>query len=115
MERRMARLALTMLIGFLAVIVAPLAAAAHGGEDHLEAARIVRMWTWDPLVLAGLAVASLIYARGVRALWLRAGPGHGVRRREVLFYTAGLLTIFIALISPLDGLSEALFSAHMSQ
>src|SRR4051812_28576284 len=111
MEKLLLAIALSALCGVIGLPVA----GAHGGEDPLSAAHIARMWTWDPLVLAGLMFAGSLYTWGVRALWRSAGRGHGVRRWEVLCYAAGLLTVFIALISPLDGLSDTLFSAHMSQ
>jgi putative membrane protein len=51
----------------------------------------------------------------VRALWRRAGVGHGVSRVQVAAFAAGLLVLVIALVSPLDALSLTLFSAHMLQ
>jgi putative membrane protein len=38
-----------------------------------------------------------------------------VSRREVVAYTAGWLALIVALVSPLDALGGALFSAHMTQ
>ena len=65
-----------------------------------------------PFVL--VLVAALLYARGGR----RRGPGRRDprerRRRDWAFY-AGLLTILIALDTPLDPLADTLFAAHMTQ
>jgi hypothetical protein len=35
-------------------------------------------WSWNPLVLSNLAVVSLVYVRGLQAIWHRAGRGRGV-------------------------------------
>jgi cytochrome c oxidase assembly factor CtaG len=72
-------------------------------------------WNWSPLILAALLLAGLLYGRGVRLLWRRAGRGRGVRGWQAWAYAGGLLALFVALISPLDALAEALFAAHMAQ
>jgi cytochrome c oxidase assembly factor CtaG len=58
--------------------------------------------------------AGLLYALGGR----RPGPGHresGERRwRSAAFY-GGLLTIVVAVDTPLDPLADKLFAAHMTQ
>ena len=72
-------------------------------------------WTWDPAVVLGLVAGAWVYARGVRALWRRAGAGRGIRRWQAAGGALGLVTLFLALVSPLDALSSALFSAHMVQ
>jgi cytochrome c oxidase assembly factor CtaG len=61
----------------------------------------------DPFVILGLALAAVLYWRGARAV--RLAPS-----RVATFY-AGLLTIALALLSPLATLSEQLFLAHMIQ
>ena len=61
----------------------------------------------DPLVLLALALAAVIYWRGLRVV--RVAPW-----RPVAFY-AGLVTFGVALISPLATLAEQLFLAHMVQ
>jgi cytochrome c oxidase assembly factor CtaG len=74
-----------------------------------------RTWSFEPGVLLGIAVAALAYRRGLRSLWGRAGVGRGVRRWEAWCYLGGLGTLLVALVSPLDGLGESLFVAHMVQ
>jgi putative membrane protein len=63
----------------------------------------------------GTAITAWLYARGVRALWRRAGVGQGVRRWQAAAFAGGIAALTLALISPLDRLSAALFSAHMVQ
>lgn len=72
-------------------------------------------WSWEPTVLAGLALAAWGYGRGITALWRRAGLGRGVPCWKAFLFAAGLAALFVALISPLSELAEALLSAHMVQ
>jgi putative membrane protein len=70
-------------------------------------------WTFEPALLATLAVAALVHWRGRARLGRRiAGPRE--KRRAVAFYT-GLMVLAGALMSPLDALAHALFSGHMAQ
>jgi putative membrane protein len=103
-------------LALAALTALPAVAFAHGGHDHhLTAATVMRWWSWDPLVVLGLAVSAWLYARGVGRLWHRAGVGQGIRRWEAASFAAGWLALFIALLSPLDALGGVLFSAHMAQ
>jgi putative membrane protein len=67
------------------------------------------------LVLIGVGLAAVAYARGVRELWRRAGPGRSVSRAQAGLFYLGLLTIVLALASPLDWIAHQLFAAHMVQ
>jgi cytochrome c oxidase assembly factor CtaG len=62
-------------------------------------------WSWEPVTLALLAISAALYAIGARHM----------RARNTVAFFGGIFTLFIALISPLDHLSEHLFSAHMVQ
>jgi putative membrane protein len=70
---------------------------------------------WDLAIAVGLLGAASAYALGTVRLWRRAGSGHGVRPFQAAAYAAGLLSLWIALLSPLDRLADVLFSAHMGQ
>jgi putative membrane protein len=72
-------------------------------------------WTWDPLALGVVAVVANLYAMGAVRLWQRGGPSGPIRLPQIAAYGSGLLVVLAALVSPLDALSEELFSAHMSQ
>jgi putative membrane protein len=72
-----------------------------------------RAWAPEPAVLLALAVLATAYHRGLRRLW-RAGP-RAVTGRQALAFAAGLAAVALALVSPLDTLSGALFAAHMAQ
>jgi putative membrane protein len=65
--------------------------------------------------MLGLALVAWGYARGTLAVWRAAGRGRGVRTWQVKAFVAGMVTVALALISPLDGMADQLFSAHMGQ
>ncbi|MGH2355348.1 MAG: cytochrome c oxidase assembly protein [Chloroflexota bacterium] len=92
----------------------PLAAHAHDGAPPAPH-DIWHAWSREPATLLGLALATWVYARGVRALWRRAGQGQGIHSWQAFAFAGGEAALFLALISPLDALGEALFSAHMVQ
>ena len=67
---------------------------------------LLSSWDWEPSVIIGCLLLQAAYLVFVR--------GH-INRTTVLF-TGGVLTMFLALVSPLDGLGDDyLFSAHMVQ
>jgi putative membrane protein len=70
-------------------------------------------WSPDPAVVAGLTAAAVAYAAGLRRLW-HAGPGAPSGGQAACF-AAGLATVALALLSPLDSLAQGLFAAHMAQ
>jgi putative membrane protein len=74
-----------------------------------------KAWTFDPLVVPGLVVAMLIYARGLHNLWSHAGVGRGVREWQAWCFAGGIAVLVIALVSPVHAIGGALFSVHMSQ
>src|SRR6185312_4456286 len=70
-------------------------------------------WNIEPPLVFCVLCGLLYWRGGIRQVSARrAGPAR--RGRAALFY-AGLVTIVIALDSPLDSLSESLFAAHMTQ
>ncbi|HEY7896443.1 MAG TPA: cytochrome c oxidase assembly protein [Gemmatimonadaceae bacterium] len=72
-------------------------------------------WQWTPSVLVPLAACAAWYAAGVRALWRNAGVGHGVTRQQAACFAGGIVTLAVALLSPVDAMAETLFSVHMVQ
>jgi putative membrane protein len=65
------------------------------------------------MIATGLAVTALVYSAGAIRFWRGAGLGRSLPIWRAASFAAGLLTIGIALLSPLDSLAESLFSAHM--
>jgi putative membrane protein len=72
-------------------------------------------WSFEPWVLACLALGAALYAVGLARLWSHAGTARGVRPAQALMYGAGWATLVVALVSPLDPLGSRLFAAHMVQ
>ena len=107
--RRVKRTRLAMLLGSattLGLLTAPVAAQT----SHFSQLG----WNWNPLILASLALAGLAYVRGLFHLNTAVRARLFGRLRYAAF-AAGIVTLFIALISPFDILDDQLFSAHMVQ
>lgn len=93
------------------ILLVTLPAAAHEAHEH---GSIASRWTPDFLVLTFLAVSALLYLGGYLRL-RRRGAARSVSGWQLAAFATGWISIVIALLSPLDYLSEALFSAHMTQ
>ncbi len=71
------------------------------------------IWTLDPLELVPLLVVALLYERRLATLSRQARSRPRAYR---LAFHAGLITLLVAYVSPLDWLGgERLFVAHMGQ
>ena len=73
------------------------------------------LWNASPLELLLPLLVAFWYAVGVRALWRAAGVGRGVSSSQAIAFGAGIVTLMVALASPLDAMADLLFSAHMVQ
>jgi putative membrane protein len=88
-------------------------------DDPVTVAEVVTPselgWAWsaEPVLVASLALTAVVYGRGRARLGRRVARSNG-KHRAAAFY-AGLAVLAGALMSPLDALSSALFSAHMVQ
>jgi len=90
-------------------------ALAHGTAPH-GPGDLWHSWSVDPLVTIPLAASSLLFVLGTWRLRAQLGrllPGFGLA--QVLSFAAGILVLAVALLSPLEGLSKPLLSAHMVQ
>jgi cytochrome c oxidase assembly factor CtaG len=95
------------LAGLLQVsLAAPL--QAHEGHDAIAASPS----GWDMGILAGLATAGWLYARGSRRL---AGRGARVRGAERAAFWFGWVAAFVSLMPQVDAAAARLFSVHMAQ
>ncbi len=99
-----------LIVALVAYLLTAQPALAHSGEP-CGPYTLGMFWEWDPLIVGGMALTSVLYARGTRVLW-RRGDVHPWR---ILAFTGGIVALFVALVSPLHGMSESLFSAHMAQ
>jgi putative membrane protein len=80
---------------------------AHDGS-HLQPAELWTAWNADPLVILAMLGLAWAYERG------RSRNPHDVPWRARCFW-GGFAALVVALLSPLDALSDALASAHMVQ
>src|SRR6478672_9165620 len=71
-----------------------------------------RVWPLQPTFLIPTLLAAVFYARGL-SRWPQRSRSHPWWR-TALFYS-GLLTMVLAVNTPLHALSEHHFSAHMTQ
>jgi cytochrome c oxidase assembly factor CtaG len=69
-------------------------------------------WTFDPLQLSMLVVLASAYAR--RAVTLR-DRGHPVARIRIACFSAGMLVLLVAVVSPVHELGEEYLAFHMLQ
>jgi putative membrane protein len=104
------KVTLSLTILFLLSMVTAFPVAAHGGG---EGSGLWHHWAWQDLPL--LILIGGVYILGLTSLWKRARPGAGISRGRAAAFGVGWIVLFAALISPLDFLSEVLFSAHMVQ
>ena len=70
-------------------------------------------WSLRPELVLSLLVLAALYALGWRRLSRRADPQPVPRRAALVLVSLG--AVALALISPLDGLADVRFAAHMVQ
>jgi len=93
----------------------PSVACAHVLTDAQRAAPTFG-WRIEPWVGVLMAVSLAAYAVGWARLWQRAHVrSRAARTGQLVAFALGWLSLVGALLSPLDTLSDALFSAHMVQ
>ena len=98
----------------LTLLAAAGPAAAHIPEVQ-PGAGLVLAWNTEAWLLALVLLSAGLYALGLWRLWRQAGRGRGVAVYQALAFAGGWLAVVAALVSPLDGLGNQLFSAHMVQ
>lgn len=94
----------------LSVLVFPSALHAHG--TTVAPHDLLTAWPIEPVTWMILALSTVLAARGLRVLRAR---GHERDAGQNVSLFAGLLTLAIALASPVHSLGSTLFTAHMVQ
>jgi len=84
-------------------------------SDHPSFMSVLTTWSFEPRIVLILALTGVLYAVGLRELGRRGKLWRLVRRRQALFFALGLLSLALALLSPLDTYDTRLFSLHMAQ
>jgi len=77
-----------------------------------DAATVLAQWRWDPLIVAGILTAGSVYALAVVRV-RRAGGTWPVA--WTAWFAAGLASLALALVSPIDAYADVSFSVHMGQ
>jgi cytochrome c oxidase assembly factor CtaG/ferredoxin len=70
-------------------------------------------WDFNPWLLLPVLVTGVVYVRGWRRLYKRAPHRFGFT--QLTSFYAGLITILVALMSPLDAFAGWLLTVHMIQ
>jgi putative membrane protein len=104
---------LILVLGLTGNVVMTPFAWAHSGEAHDVATSF--SWNADPWVIAGLAITGVLYISGIVRLWRHSRTGGGVPVWRAACFAAGMATLIVALLSPVDTLGAELFSMHMVQ
>jgi putative copper resistance protein D len=99
----------------VALAARPGAAAAHGEAVAAPTfPGVLLAWSFDPLAIALIGAAALIYLRAVREV-NAAHPRSPVSRWRTAAFLGGLAAIVVALLSPIERYETALISVHMVQ
>jgi putative membrane protein len=72
-------------------------------------------WTFEPLTIVLMGASVGLYASGVQAARRHARTSSAFRWWQIAAFAGAMLSLGVALVSPLDALSDILFSAHMTQ
>jgi putative copper resistance protein D len=109
----MRRLLRLLTLGVL--FAAPSAVLAHGtGAPAPTFPAILFAWSFDPLLVFGLVAVGVAYGWAVRRV-NRAHPSNPHPGYRSWLFGGGLLTIGVALMSPIEAYEGLLFSVHMVQ
>lgn len=95
------------------LLTLPGVVCADGGRA--EPAAWWRAWNGDLLILLSLGLLAWLYGRGLVRLGSKAGVRHKIRAWQAASLFGALGVVLLALLSPLDALSEELSSLHMVQ
>ena len=111
----MLRRLLPMPLALVGPAALPAVAWAHGQEVAAPTfPGVLLAWSFDPLAIALIGGAALVYLRAVREV-NAAHPRSPVSRWRVAAFLAGLAAIAMALLSPIERYETALLSVHMVQ
>lgn len=108
------RLGSLAVLPVLILLLSPVGAGAHPGGSAYGRT-LWAAWNWEPLVVVNLAVLAALYGLGIGRLWRRAGRRSAVSPWQAAAFGSSVLVLLIALLSPLDVVSNDLASVHMVQ
>ena len=98
-----------------ALVALPAGVLAHGQTAPApELPGVLLAWRFDPLPVAGTAIAAIAYLWMARAV-SAAHPSNRPPAWRTWAFLAGLGAILLALVSPIEAYEGQLFSVHMVQ
>jgi putative membrane protein len=115
--RRLLRAATVAVPTTLVLLVVAAGAALAHGEAPLPGTPLLEValaWTFEPHIVLPLLVAWWLYRRAFGQV-AREHPGNPMPRWRAWAWNGGLLTLFVALASPIGVYDTTLFSVHMVQ
>ncbi|HEX4524486.1 MAG TPA: cytochrome c oxidase assembly protein [Casimicrobiaceae bacterium] len=92
-------------------LVASRSALAHAGETATGGVELGFL----VVLTVAIVLGALLYAKGVVALWRKAGVGRGIRRGQSVNFALGWAALAGSLLSPIDAWAERSFAVHMIQ
>jgi len=102
-------------VALAATAVVPSVALGHGaGAPVPTFPQVLWQWSFEPVVLAGVAVAGIGYWLAVRRIGI-GHPDNAHPRWRSLAFGLGLVAILLALSSPVEVYADQLLSIHMVQ
>lgn len=72
-------------------------------------------WNFDFWILFQLSIVAYLYRQGVHKLWQRIGFGRGIKSWQYRCFWLGMAILLLALVSPIDTISQELAYIHMIQ
>lgn len=79
----------------------------------MDETAVIRSWSAEPFTLLTLAIAAVVYFRGWRSLHHQAP--HRFSPARLYSFLASLVTLYVAIASPLDAFAGFLLQVHMIQ
>jgi putative membrane protein len=104
-----------LIMLFVALLVILPRTAYAGSGPSVTPETVWQSWNVDALVILNLCLLGWLYALGLRRLRKRPTRNRSLRGWQATAFYSSLVLIAVVLLSPLDGLSEQLGSAHMVQ
>jgi putative membrane protein len=100
------------VVAWLALaLLAPCPAFAHGGEAAPD--RLAQ--TFLVVLTVAIVLGAFLYAKGIVALWRKAGTGRGIGHVQAVNFALGWAALAGSLLSPIDAWAERSFAVHMIQ
>lgn len=101
----------------LALILLPFSHSvfSHTVGHSRDPSALIDQWDLSVAVILPLLIASILYYIGLYRAWRGRGRGKIISTASAISFAAAIITLVLALMSPIDAISSVLFSVHMIQ